>query len=111
MISCDETCKANSKFCQRDTKLVAAIEYQATKKGELPTFTQIMNDPAKATEAVIDFDKKNPAGRFRWNLVDWGQWKKTFGVRVEFQVKETQFQMDMTAFIDSKKLNGIKYKL
>ena len=38
LISCDEPTKANSKYCQRDTKLVAAIEYQSQKKGEMATF-------------------------------------------------------------------------
>ena len=54
------------------------MKYQAEKQGEGIFFEELVQDMAKLTGALEEFDRVNPKGRFRKGLIEWTQFKRRF---------------------------------
>eukprot|EP00969_Alexandrium_andersonii_P085349 3763529-Alexandrium_andersonii.AAC.1 len=58
-----------------------------------------MSDPQKAAMALDKFRKENyVAGKFRKKLIDWAQWKRSFGIRLSFTERCGEELWDFTDF-------------
>ena len=101
---CPEKKLANSKFCRRHHRSAENIRYQAANSvpPQTEACEEILGDEAKCRVAIDEFEKENCGGRFRKKLIEWGRWKRKFGVRKSFKIKEGEQQMDITEFIKYK---------
>ncbi|CAK0850852.1 unnamed protein product, partial [Prorocentrum cordatum] len=100
--SCRSKKKHNGKFCIQHHKGAENCKNQAQKDGEIETYNQIFNDPVKADQALEQYEKDNCEGRFRKRLIDWGQWKRQFGVRVSTKVRNVEEWLDVAEYVDIK---------
>ena len=55
----------NSKFCRVRHRPYENMKYQATRDDELHAFNEVMMNPGKATVAIKNFMRDNPAGTTR----------------------------------------------
>ena len=86
-LCCDEPRVANSRFCKDHKRSCDAMSYQAETSSDPEAkqiFQDIFADDAKCAGAVKKFSLDNPptAKYKRKQLIDWVQYKRTFGVRV-----------------------------
>eukprot|EP00959_Pyramimonas_sp_CCMP1952_P151692 3173816-Pyramimonas_sp.AAC.1 len=102
---CNEKKKANSKFCPKHHRSAENIKNQAERDGELQTYEQIFNDPVKADQALEQFDRDNCDGRFRKKLIEWGQWKRQFGVKVSTKTQGIEEWLDVAEYVDLRTRN------
>ena len=100
--------KGNSKFCIPHDVLAAAMKYQAIHAvpTELASYNFVMDDPDTADEALEEFGREN-LGRSRKKLIEWGRWKKRYGVRIVAAVTENEELMDRADFITLEKAKGV----
>ena len=75
------------------------IRNQSIRDGQQETFNAIFYEEVKCRTAVERYERENPQGRFRKKLIDWGQWKKAFGVRIAKIDREVDTLMDETDYI------------
>ncbi len=68
--------KGIQKCCNRHNKDLEAMRFQAQKSGEAKVMADVEADPSKLALALDEFDRMNPPGRFRKQLIDWTQFKK-----------------------------------
>ena len=78
IVRCSSKRKAKALYCINHARDVAAMKYQAEKQHESGFFEELVTDNAKLTEALEEFDRVNPKGRFRKGLIDWTQFKRRF---------------------------------
>lgn len=83
-----------TRFCKAHKKTYDAIRYQADQAGERALFDKLMEDPEKARESIVEFERNNAGGRWRKRLIDWVQWKRTYGVTTSQTRREKQTLMD-----------------
>ena len=92
---CPEPPKKHGETCQHHDRLIAAMKYQAGRDGELAALSQVLEDPHRLKLAILDFEKNNVIeGKFRYKKLDWAIFKRVYGVRVSFTVREGEEQMD-----------------
>eukprot|EP00959_Pyramimonas_sp_CCMP1952_P254952 5324720-Pyramimonas_sp.AAC.1 len=68
----------------------------------MQSFDQILNDPVKAQEALDQHARDNCDGRFRKKVIDWGQWKRQFGIKISTAVRDCEDWMDVTEYTNMK---------
>ena len=78
---------SNSRFCKDHKRSADAMSYQAEKSDDpeaKETFDQIFADDAAMAAAVNQFSKDNPpcAKYKRKQMIDWLQYKRSYGTRV-----------------------------
>eukprot|EP00972_Heterocapsa_arctica_P113704 16438626-Heterocapsa_arctica.AAC.1 len=78
------------------------MQYQAEKKKEGAFFAKVQLDPVKLAMACEEFDRLNPPGRFRKQLIDWTQWKKRFSVTSAVTVRQGEEEWSHQDFSDEK---------
>lgn len=78
ILRCHLKRKAKAVYCINHARDVAAMKYQAEKQGESGFFDELATDATKLSEALEEFDRVNPKGRWRKGLIDWTQFKKSF---------------------------------
>ena len=78
ILRCHLKRKAKAVYCINHARDVAAMKYQAEKQGESGLFDELATDATKLSEALEEFDRVNPKGRWRKGLIDWTQFKKSF---------------------------------
>ena len=86
-ICCEEMRVSNSRFCKDHKRSADAMSYQAEKSDDpeaKETFDQIFADDAAMAAAVNQFSKDNPpcAKYKRKQMIDWLQYKRSYGTRV-----------------------------
>lgn len=91
---CSQRKTPNSRFCRRHLRLHDAMKYQAEKSGEVQTFGIVMDNRDKCEQALSEFEESNPPGRFRKQIVDWTQFKRTHGVEVAITDRQEEELMD-----------------
>ena len=87
---CPNKKKANSRFCLVHNPPAECIKNQAVAKNELKAFDEVMYNKEKCKLAVEEFMRENPPGKFRKKLIDFGQWRKSYGVRTSTAVHENE---------------------
>ena len=103
---CTESCKNKSKFCQHHFNVDACHQSQAKKANAMDEYKQVIACPHKARQAFDEWDAENPAGASKKHLVEWGQWRKRYGVTVGVTQRVGEELMSMTDFVAMKKLKG-----
>lgn len=98
---CESAHNKNSKFCTDHHKAAEAMRYQASKASppQGNALDAIFSDMAKCKMAINDFLRNNCEGRFRKKLIDWGQWRKQYGVRVAMTESDNDKLMGVTSYI------------
>ena len=78
ILRCTGKRKAKALYCLNHARDVAAMKYQAEKQGEAGFFDELVTNAERLTEAVEEFDRVNPKGRFRKSLIDLTLFKRRF---------------------------------
>ncbi|CAE7871566.1 unnamed protein product [Symbiodinium necroappetens] len=109
--TCQEKAKAHSKWCVKHSKDTEAMKYQAKSQQDngktLQMLETALGDPNKADLALDEFDRHNPQGRFRKNLIDWSAFERKFGRRSEVRNRCAEELMDVTDYVKHKKDRGV----
>ena len=103
---CPESCKNKSKFCMHHFNVDACHLGQAKKANTMDAYKQVVACPHKTRQAFDDWDAENPAGCTKKHLVEWGQWRKRYGVTVGVTQRQGEELMSMIDFVSMKKLKG-----
>ena len=105
---CDVKAKPKNKSCNHHFNILGCLHTQAKKSGNLETYQQILACPVKTREACDAFDNENPpSSGMRKNLVEWGQWRKRFGVRAATVQRQGEELMSMTEYLALEEAKGI----
>ncbi|OLP96399.1 hypothetical protein AK812_SmicGene21385 [Symbiodinium microadriaticum] len=88
----------NSKFCRVHHRPYENMKYQATRDDELLAFNEVMMNPGKATVAIKNFMRDNPAGATRKRFIDWAMFKREHGVRLSYTIREGEILLDIDDF-------------
>ena len=88
----------NSKFCRVHHRPYENMKYQATRDDELRAFNEVMMNPGKATVAIKNFMRDNPAGATRKRFIDWAMFKREHGVRLSYTIREGEILLDIDDF-------------
>ena len=109
--TCTEKAKPHSKWCVKHSKDTEAMKYQARQQQDdgktLQMLETALSDANKADLALDEFDRENPRGRFRKNLIDWSAFEQKFGRRAEVRNRATEELMDVTDFVKYKSDRGV----
>ena len=72
--TCDAPSVKKSKFCARDRQRTDAMRKQVTTEGRLDVFNRVIDNQAKATEAVEEYRRSATTDGLysRRPLIDWG---------------------------------------
>ena len=98
-LRCPNPKKGNKKWCIEHNSAADGMVYQAERATppELDGLHEVLEDPGKAETALNDFIKEN-TGRYRKKLIEWGRWKKRYGVRITRTVRDNEMLMDFDDF-------------
>ena len=102
--SCQLKKSSTSKFCQRHNSVKENMRYQAEQAipPQLDGLYQVLADPSKAELAVNQFMLDNPDGVRRKRLIDWVAFKRTFGVKIKFTVREGEELLSISDFFTER---------
>ena len=104
---CPETCKNKCKFCVHHFNVDACHLSQARKDpSNLAAYKEVQADPQKCRSAFDAWDAENPPGVSKKHLVEWGQWRKRYGVTVGVTQRQGEELMTIGDFIAMKKMKG-----
>ena len=99
--------KAKARLCPHHFNTDACLFAQAKKSGNLDVHKDIMTDPHKAADACNSFDSENPAGTHRKALVEWGQWRKRYGVKNSVVQRQGEELMTEAEYIGTRAVKGV----
>lgn len=103
---CDAKAKPKNKCCVHHFNILGCLHKQAKKSNNLDAYQHIVLCPIRTREACDAFDAENPPGATRKNLVEWGHWRKRFGVRAAIVQRQGEELMGMNEFIEREKKKG-----
>ena len=103
---CPETCKNKSSYCVHHFNIDGCHISQAKKAGTLEAYKQVTACPHKCRTAFDAWDAENPAGSTKKHLVEWGQWRKRYGVTVGVTQRQGEELLSMVDFVAMKRLKG-----
>ena len=83
------------------------FQSRAKKSGNLDVHREIMSDLNKAADACSLFDTENPPGQHRKQLVEWGQWRKRYGVNTSVVQRQGEAFMTEAEYIGTRALKGV----
>ena len=86
----------------------AAIKAQAERDGQLEMYQQVMFNVERAKFAIEENAKNNPPGQsFRKAFIDWGGFRKAFGIRKSIKEIEPEELMDEADFVEMQKAKSV----
>ena len=94
------------KFCSRHKRDAEAMQHQAKKAGEEEACKNLWICPHRARLALEQFDRDNPQGRFRKNLIDWAQYKRSYISGSSFTEREEEEEWQFQDWVDKKHSEG-----
>ena len=103
---CSNVCKNKRKWCQHHFNCDSCLHGQAKKTGNMDAYKQAMADPRTARKAFDDWDAESPPGVRQKTLVEWGAWKKRYGITVAMTQRQGEELMSLAEFVSLKKLKG-----
>ena len=106
---CGTKCKANSKWCTKHDRDIAAIKFQAERDGELKAHESMCNDATKAAVFLKRFAEENE-GCFRKKRIDWMTYKRSAGIRLTSTVREKESLFSVSEYVDMRKEKGFSYE-
>ena len=106
ILRCGQKRKARAVYCANHARDVAALKYQSDKAGELGFFDELAADAERLTLALEEFDRVNPKGRFRKQLIDWTQFKKRFKVTTAVTHRRAREEWTWTDHQEEKEGRG-----
>ena len=83
-----------------------SLKYQATRDNELATYNEAIDGPDKAEACITEFMKEN-FGRSRKRLINWGQFKRSYGIKVSNKESENSIECDRADFTDLMATRGM----
>ena len=105
---CGAKKKAKSRFCAEHTTVDAAIKAQAERDGQLEMYQHIMFNVERAKFAMEENAKNNPPGQsFRKACIDWGGFRKAFGIRKSIREIEPEELVDESDFVTMQKAKNV----
>ena len=97
---CGRKKKSNQRVCSHHTPILAAIKYQSERDSEVEAYKACFQDPEKAKWCCDEHERLNPPGTaVRKRFIDWGQWRKRFGIRKSQTDQDREELMDEADYV------------
>ena len=97
---CGRKKKSNQRVCSHHTPILAAIKYQSERDNEVEAYKACFADPEKAKWCCDEHERLNPPGTaIRKRFIDWGQWRKRFGIRKSQTDQDREELMDEADYV------------
>jgi len=98
---CEKKKLKNHKWCDDHRRLTDNMSDQAKQSGKeaMKLLNITFMDRQSATSAVTEFEGKCPAKWGRKPLIDWSQFRRTYGVSTTWRIRDSDQQMTLLQYI------------